>query len=422
MRTIDLALKDFKRSFRSLFAIGMLFVVPLLITGLIQVAFGGSLNDGEAADMADFNVLVVNLDQPAAGGLALGETLVDMLHDDRMPDWLVVESAADELAGRQAVDRQQAGAAVIIPADFTARLMQPNGKTSVRIVHNPTLSIGPLVLKQLIDQFAGGVTGSQIAIATLEEITADHGVTLSSESRQAYLQAYQEWYTSFQQELNHGGANAIAFRLPGDGPQVDVNPIQGIMGQIVAGMIVFFVFFGGASAAQSILQESEEGTLARLFTTPTSRAAILNGKFVYVLSLVTVQTLVLLLLSSLLFGIDWGQPMAVALVVAGLAVSAAGFGIFVISLLNSSRQAGPVIGGLFTVTGMMGGLISAAVPMPEGFSVIQKLVPQGWVFTGWNQVLSGSSALSVLPVVLVMLALGAIFFGLGLIKFQRRFA
>ena len=34
MKIIDIALKDLVRSFRSLFAIGMMFVAPLLITGL----------------------------------------------------------------------------------------------------------------------------------------------------------------------------------------------------------------------------------------------------------------------------------------------------------------------------------------------------------------------------------------------------
>ncbi|HZW03467.1 MAG TPA: ABC transporter permease [Anaerolineaceae bacterium] len=423
MKSIDLALKDFKRSIRSLFAIGMLFVAPLLITGLIYFAFGGMQpSGGEPASIPDFNVLVVNLDEPPAGGTGLGEELVKMLNDERLPAWLVVNPAADEPTARQAVDRQQAGAAVVIPADFTAQLMQPDGQTELRILHDPTLTVGPAVLRMLIGQFTDGVTGSQVTLAALDGALEGAGSELTAERRQAALQAYQDWFVAFQQDLNHGEGRGLEFRGPGSAPADGANPMQAVMGQIVAGMLIFFVFFGGASAAQSILQESEEGTLARLFTTPTARASILNGKFLYVLALVTVQALVLMLLASLLFHIEWGQPLAVALVVLGLVVCAAGFGIFVISLLRSSRQAGPVVGGVFSATGMMGGLISAAVPMPAAFKMVQKLVPQGWAFDGWSQVLAGSSAADVLPTVLVMLVLGAIFFALGLSKFQRRFA
>jgi len=278
------------------------------------------------------------------------------------------------------------------------------------------------VLRMLIGQFTDGVTGSQVTLAALDGALEGAGSELTAERRQAALQAYQDWFVAFQQDLNHGEGRGLEFRGPGSAPADGANPMQAVMGQIVAGMLIFFVFFGGASAAQSILQESEEGTLARLFTTPTARASILNGKFLYVLALVTVQALVLMLLASLLFHIEWGQPLAVALVVLGLVVCAAGFGIFVISLLRSSRQAGPVVGGVFSATGMMGGLISAAVPMPAAFKMVQKLVPQGWAFDGWSQVLAGSSAADVLPTVLVMLVLGAIFFALGLSKFQRRFA
>lgn len=421
MKTIDLVLKDFKHSFRSLFAIGMLFVMPLLNTGLIHVAFGGSLQDNQPAAIADFNVVVVNLDRPPAGAPALGDTLVEMLNDERMPDWLVVEPAEDESSARQAVDRQQAGAAVIIPADFTARLIKEDGQSVVRIVHDPTLSVGPAMIKLLIDQFAGEVTGSRIALAALNQAAAEHGAVLPPEVSQEALQAYQNWYIAFQQAQNHGGEGALVFRSPGV-LEKETNPIQSIMGKIVAGMITFFVFFGAASAAQSILRESEEGTLARLFTTPTSRRRILSGKFLYVVALITVQTLVLMALSSLFFGVDWGQPLTVALVVLGLVVSAAGFGIFVISLLNTSRQAGPVMGVLFSVTGMLGGLMSAATSMPEGFDLVQKFVPQGWATAGWNQALAGGGAASVITPVLVMLAIGVVCFTLGLVKFQRRFA
>ena len=40
MKILDIAFKDLTRSFRSAFAVGMMFVAPLLITGLIYFAFG----------------------------------------------------------------------------------------------------------------------------------------------------------------------------------------------------------------------------------------------------------------------------------------------------------------------------------------------------------------------------------------------
>ena len=50
----------------------------------------------------------------------------------------------------------------------------------------------------------------------------------------------------------------------------------------MGGMTIFYAFFTGTSTAQTILREDEDGTLPRLFTTPTSQATVLGGKFLAV--------------------------------------------------------------------------------------------------------------------------------------------
>src|SRR5512146_567232 len=101
----------------------------------------------------------------------------------------------------------------------------------------------------------------------------------------------------------------------------------------MAGMMIFFVFFTGANTAQSILKEQEEGTLARMFTTPTPIPMILGGKFAAVFLTLVVQATVLTTASALAFQINWGNLLALGLVLFGLVVSATGFGILLISFL-----------------------------------------------------------------------------------------
>ena len=45
-------------------------------------------------------------------------------------------------------------------------------------------------------------------------------------------------------------------------------------------MMIFFMFFGAANVARTILTEDRDGTLPRLFTTPTRHGTIIGGKFV----------------------------------------------------------------------------------------------------------------------------------------------
>ena len=53
MKALDIALKDLVRSWRSAFTLVMMFVAPLLITGLIYMAFGGLGSGGEVKRQSD---------------------------------------------------------------------------------------------------------------------------------------------------------------------------------------------------------------------------------------------------------------------------------------------------------------------------------------------------------------------------------
>jgi ABC-2 type transport system permease protein len=191
----------------------------------------------------------------------------------------------------------------------------------------------------------------------------------------------------------------------------------------MAGMLVFFVFFMGGNGAESIIREAEQGTLARLSSTPTALAAILGGKFIGVMVSLCIQVAVLVLASLLLFGIQWGQAATVMLVSLGLIVASAGFGVMLMSLITSSRQTGPVLGGVMTLTGMLGGLFTTAIPnIPASFDRVALVTPQGWALQGWKLALSGAGVGQTLVPVVVMLVMGSAFLAVGVVLLRRRFA
>jgi ABC-2 type transport system permease protein len=195
-----------------------------------------------------------------------------------------------------------------------------------------------------------------------------------------------------------------------------------MMGPIMAGMMILFVFYMGANGAQSIIREHEEGTLARLFITPASALTILAGKFVGVFVTLVIQTTVLLIASALVFRISWGRPLSVVLATLSLIIVATGFGVMLMSFIKSTRQTGPILGGVLTLTGMVGGLFSNGIPnVPEVMDKVALSMPQGWAMHTWKLTLSGSSAGTILLPMFVMLILGAVFFMIGLSLFRRRF-
>ncbi|MGD8466319.1 MAG: ABC transporter permease [Anaerolineae bacterium] len=423
MKAIDICLKDLRRNLTNAFFLVFGLGLPLLTSLLFYFAFGGLVSGGEEFDLPTVQVQVANLDQGVAG-FSAGQLIVDTLRT-AIPDLLQVSGADDATSARAAVDHQQAAVAVIVPAGFSEAAFASDERATVELYQDPTLTLGPGIVKDIVSQMIDAFAGSRIAVTAARQQLRAAG----ADAGPAALQEIATQYAAWSSQL--GGQEAVPalfeIQAPPTSDDDSAGGMSAMLGLIMAGMMVFYVFFTGAASAQSIIQEEEAGTLARLFTTPTPQSAILGGKFISIFLLLIVQVIALVLVSAWIFNIPWGDPLPVALVILGLVVMAASFGIFITSFLKNSRQAGIIYGGVMTVMGMIGmvGVFTASVPGADNpMRTASLFVPQGWGVRGWQLLLEGSGALTndVLLTVGVMLALGLIFFVIGLLKFRNRFA
>ena len=423
MKIIDIALKDLAQSFRNTFALGMMFAVPLLITGLIYFAFGGLSAGVGRFNLPTLRLAVVNLDQPHQDLIQLGKTVPDFLRDPAMPSWLQVSEIADEASARAALNARTIDVVLIVPTNLSDAAISPTERATITILHDPTLTIGPAFVQDVMGLFLNGITSGGIALRVVRDQVATTGKKLDPTAQAIMWQDYSTWFIDMQRNLRHSTDPLLTIQAPAAvADQVQRDPIADMMGKIMAGMMIMFVFFTGANTAQTILREDEEGTLARLFTTPTPRTTVLAGKFASVCVTIAVQVIVLMIVSALLFKINWGQPTTVLLVAIGLLIAAAGFGVMLISFVKTARQTGPVIGGVMSATGMLGGLFTTGVAMPAAFDMLTLTMPQGWALRGWELALDGAGASDVVLPVLVMVSMGVVFFVIGAFNFRKRFA
>lgn len=422
MKVIDIALKDLLRSLRNYFFLGFGLGVPVLMGVIFYFAFGGLASDG-GFNLSQIDVVVVNLDEPVAqyGGFSGGETLVSILQSERLAELLAVTESDSADAARAAVDHQEAGVAVIIPADLSAAAFDPQGHAEIEVYHDPTLTIGPAIVESIVTQFVDALVGSRIAASVAYEQLAAQGATVDATVLQNIAMRYGEWSAALASEQ---GASALFTVQPPAGGEEQVNQALAMVGLVMTGMMVFYAFYTGTASALSILQEKEEGTLPRLSTTPTPMSTILGGKLIAVFALVVVQVLVLMAFSSLIFKTAWGAPAPVALAVVGLVVLAASFGIFIMSWLKDTRQAGVVIGGVMTVVGMVGisSVFTGTIPGAGGgiAAILPLFTPHGWAMRVWGLVMDGGSVGDVLLPFAVMIALTAVFFSIGVLRFRKR--
>jgi len=433
MKILDIAFKDLLRSFRSMFALVFMFGIPLLMTGLFYIMFGNIASGGEF-QLPKTRVIIANLDEGGPkfqtstknvpGGKqarTMGELVVNVLQSKEMADLIQVSLAPSAESARTAVDGQTAQVAIVIPADFSKKFADPDKQAIIEFYQDPTLTIGPSIIRSILNRFMDGMAGVKIAINVFMDEAPESDYVLIGDVIQQYMDI------SLVQTEDLAGT-LLDERAPTAAPpnsQTGENMLLRIVGPIMGGMMIFYAFFTGSSTAQSILKEEEERTLPRLFTTPTPQAVILTGKFLAVFLTVLVQVVVLLIAAQLIFRVQWGALLPVVLVAAGIVLTASSFGIFVNSMLKSTRQGGAVFGGVLTMTGMIGMISIFAMNSPTAARLggtVSLLVPQGWAVRGLLQTMNGAQVRDVWLTVLAMSAWSAAFFVIGVWRFNKRYA
>jgi linearmycin/streptolysin S transport system permease protein len=428
-KALDIALKDLFHSLRSAMGLVFMFGLPLLVTGLFYLMFGNIASNG-GFDLPRTRLVIANDDRNAPalqggtrsvpGGITartLSELVVKVFQSQDLADLFQVVLAPDGQAARSMVDNRQADVAVVIPAGFSRDFADPYAQSSIEFYQDPTLSLGPGIVKSVLNQFMDGISGVKLAIDLALNQLPNPDPALVGQVAQRFMDSSPSQSKNLSAEL-------LDTRPPGAAAQSD-NPLVRIIGPIMGGMMLFYAFYSATATGQSILREEEQHTLQRLFTTPTSQTTILSGKFLSVFLTVLVQISVLLLVSHFIFGVQWGSLPSILATAAACVILASSFGIFVNSMMKGTKQGGMVFGGVITITGMVGMIRIFGMNAPGANrlgSSVSLLVPQGWAVRALIDSISAAPFKEILFTVLVMLAWSVVLFAIGVWRFRHRFA
>jgi len=421
---IDIALRDILRTTRSFFAVMFAFVVPLFIVGLMYLMMGGATS-GEARMLPRISLYLVNSDAPQADGaggvFSAGQLLVDVLQSEDLSELFATTLVDDESAARAAVDTGAAAVAVIVPEDLTAAFYESDARAGVVMIQDPTLTLAPTLVNAILTQFLDSFSGSRIAVDVVVSGLHDAGLPADAMVIRNVMAHYATWASEAGAALRAGETDWLTIQ-PATEDSAESDPFLPVIAGVTSAMLVVYAFYTGSAAAQSVMREEEEGTLQRLFMAPVSTATILAGKVLGSVLTLTIQVLVLLSASSLIFGVYWGARLPVALAVLGLIALASSFGIFVMSWVTTAKQIGIVYGAVMTLTGLFG-TYAFFLPLPDAFRRYALFVPQGWAMRSWDMVVHGATVgPALLTSVGISLSLALVFWVVGTLRFRHRFA
>ena len=187
-------------------------------------------------------VQVVNLDQPGPQySFSFGQMLVGFLQDERLANLLQVTEAADEASARVAVDSQDAGVAVIIPPHFTTAALAPAGSASIMLYQDPTLTLGPGIVKGIVSQFVDGFAGTKIAGGVVADQLGQRGVAVDASLMQDVAMQYGAWVEALGESWGEEVHPALDIQPPPSKAE-PASQEAIIFGAIMAGMVIFFAF------------------------------------------------------------------------------------------------------------------------------------------------------------------------------------
>lgn len=407
-----IGLKDLKLMFRDRAALVFMLLAPFLLT--IGMGFVTGRFSGSSSGLSDIPIVIVNLDNQQ-----LGDALADVFSSQELADLMEPSASSDPEAARRLIDDDQAAAAVIIPEGFTRSIIPPEGTmfdasyiqpepVMIEVYANPSRPTSAGVVKAIVDEFVSrveeGRTSGVVSISGLMQAGLLDPQNAEREARSLFQDVDQTEPTAITLKTNQEGAEAIEFD---------------ILAYMAPGMALLFLMYTVSYGGRSILAERSEGTLPRLLVSPTSTAQVLGGKVLGIFFTGVAQVGILILASTLFFGVKWGDGLGLIVLILAAVFGATGWGMLITALARTPAQVGSIGSAVMLIFGILGGSFVNLDQMPSLVRTFSKITPNAWGLDGFSTLALGGTLPNLVEPITALLIMGAVLFGIAVVLFNR---
>jgi ABC-2 type transport system permease protein len=366
---LAIARKDLRQRIRDRSAIVVGVIAPVVIAGLMSLAFNGVNN-------FHFTLGLVELDHgPVAA------QLVRALDAPQLKRVITVQTVATKAQAASEIRSGVLAAALVIPAGFSSSVTGQHPEALTTLTSNNATIAGD-VATSVASSFVAQVNADRLAFATAVAAGAPRRDTAQLIGIVARLRIPLQ---AVERPIGAHELKVISYYSPG--------------------MAIFFLLFTISYTARSFFVDRSQGMIERMRAAPVRPVEILAGKalsvFVYgVVSLATIGVV-----TTAAFGADWGAPGPAAVLGLALVFSVICLTALTIGLARTQRQAEGIGSIIVFGLALLGGDFFFISSAPSAIKHLALLTPNGWAIRGFTDLatIGGGFATIVEPVVAVLI-------------------
>jgi ABC-2 type transport system permease protein len=280
---------------------------------------------------------------------------------------------------------------------------------NIEVYANPTRPATAGVVKAIVDEFLSrveeGRTSGMTSIIGLIQAGLLNPQNAQSEAQKLFQNPDQSENTAIALKTDKEGAAAVQFD---------------ILAYMAPGMALLFLMYTVSYGGRSILAERSQGTLPRLLISPTFTWQVLGGKVLGIFLTGVAQVGILILASSVFFGVKWGDPKGLVVLILATALGATGWGMLITAIARTPAQVANIGTALMLIFGILGGSFINLDQMPAYVRTLSKITPNAWGLDGFTTLALGGTLSNLIQPITALLIMGAVLFGIAVLLFNRK--
>jgi len=434
--------KDLRRAWRNPLPWLINLIVPLAMTALIGMVFGGHSDNGA---LGRIRFAVVDEDKSLLSDFLRGSANQNQGGKYLEPVFMEREDALRE------INANKISAVLIIPTNFMHNYLLGSAPVSLELIKNPAESIHPAVLEELLGAVVTGLNAISRNFqsefpewqAVLAGKTDYHKVSQLIDRAGDKLKTAKKYINpplvSYEKEepanesksadSNSGTTNSVSSTSSGASKSESAKTggsktgsTNSVFAFLLVGMSAMFLLFLAGNAMSDLYRELRQRTFERYQTMRDSLVPFIAGKAVFTVVMLLLCSGIMLGGGGLIFRIHWQHPLALMTLAFGYTCFAAALFALLVALMPDERRAAVLNNMAGMALGLVGGCAFPANQLPAFLREhITPLMPSYWFVDTARNLQFGGANVAWGLVVLKLVLLSVVLLALAAMLFRRRF-